>query len=172
MMEITNDDLNDIHTLHSIPEVDEFNTLGIPKDIQETKDFIGQILHDQHSKDRKHLCWGIRKKSDNLFIGMAGLVLSAKRFKMAEIYFKLSPVFWGNGYATELSKRILQFAFNDLNLHRIEAGVATENIKSIKVLEKLRMTREGIRRKILPIRGEWKDNYHYAILEEEFDSHI
>ena len=37
------------------------------------------------------------------------------------------------------------------------------------VLEKLGMTREGNRRKILPIRGEWKDNYHYAILEEEYN---
>ncbi|MDR1201453.1 MAG: GNAT family N-acetyltransferase [Tannerellaceae bacterium] len=48
-----------------------------------------------------------------------------------------------------------------------EAGVATENIRSIKVLEKSGMIREGLRRKILPIRGEWKDNYHYAIVEND-----
>jgi RimJ/RimL family protein N-acetyltransferase len=87
---------------------------------------------------------------------------------MAEIYFKLLPESWGNGFATELARRIFQFAFQDLGLHRIEAGVATENVRSIRVLEKLGMTREGSRRKILPIRGEWKDNYHYAILDEEF----
>jgi len=51
------------------------------------------------------------------------------------------------------------------NLHKVEAGVATENHRSIRVLEKAGMTREGLRRKILPIRGEWKDNYHYAIVE-------
>jgi len=52
-------------------------------------------------------------------------------------------------------------------LHRIEAGVATQNLNSIKLLEKVGMTREGMYRKILPIRGEWVDNYSYAILEED-----
>ncbi len=62
----------------------------------------------------------------------------------------------------------MNFGFNDLKLHRIEAGCAVENIASSKVLEKVGMTKEGIKRKILPIRGEWKDNYFYAILEEDF----
>jgi RimJ/RimL family protein N-acetyltransferase len=61
----------------------------------------------------------------------------------------------------------LKFGFESLHLHRIEAGTATENINSIRVLEKIGMTREGRRRKILPIRGEWYDNYHYAILEDD-----
>jgi RimJ/RimL family protein N-acetyltransferase len=170
LTEITNKDLTDVHTLHSIPEVDEYNTLGIPKDISETKDFLEQIILDQRSSNRKQICWAIREKSSNDFIGIAGLVFAAQRFKMAEIYFKISPVFWGKGYATELANRILSFSFKDLHLHRIEAGVATENVKSIRVLEKLGMTQEGSRRKILPIRGVWKDNYHYAILEEEFQN--
>lgn len=168
LKEISMQDLDLIHQLHSIPEVDEFNTLGIPKDIQETKKFIFNIIEDQHSKHRKQYCWGIWDKKNNDFIGLAGLVLSVERFKMAEIYFKLSPDFWGKGYATEISKSLIKFGFEKLQLHRIEAGVATDNIKSIHVLEKLGMTREGIRRKILPIRGEWKDNFHYAILEEEY----
>jgi RimJ/RimL family protein N-acetyltransferase len=126
------------------------------------------IIKDQLSKNRNHICWSVREINKGDFIGLAGLVKSADRFKMAEIYFKLLPKFWGKGYATELANRIFQFGFEILDLHRIEAGVATENVKSIRVLEKLGMTREGIRRKILPIRGEWKDNFHYAILDEEF----
>ena len=169
LTEITFEDLNDIHVLHSIKEVDEYNTLGIPKDIQDTKDFIRPILQDQQSKERKQICWVIREKKSGGFVGIAGLIFFDKRFKMAEIYFKLSPVHWGKGYATELAQRIFKFAFKDLKLHRIEAGVATENKKSIRVLEKLGMTREGSRRKILPIRGKWVDNYHYGILEEEFN---
>jgi len=45
--------------------------------------------------------------------------------------------------------------------------VATQNLNSIKLLEKVGMTREGMHRKILPIRGGWIDNYSYAILEED-----
>ncbi|MEL7146066.1 MAG: GNAT family protein, partial [Bacteroidota bacterium] len=58
--------------------------------------------------------------------------------------------------------------FDQLKLHRIEAGVAVDNQRSIRVLEKAGMTREGRKRKVLPIRGDWYDNYHYAILEEDF----
>ena len=58
--------------------------------------------------------------------------------------------------------------FNTLGLHRIEAGAAVENTASHKVMEKAGMTREGMKRKNLPIRGEWKDAYFYSILEDEF----
>jgi len=93
--------------------------------------------------------------------------LSADRFKLGEIHYNLLPSQWGNGYGTEAAKTLIKFGFEDLQLHKIEAGVATENKKSIKVLEKAGMIREGLRRKILPIRGEWKDNYHYAIVEDD-----
>ena len=60
---------------------------------------------------------------------------------------------------------MLQFGFFELQLHRIEAGCAVENVASIKVLEHVGMIREGRKRQILPIRGEWIDNYFYAMLE-------
>ncbi|MEL7219689.1 MAG: GNAT family protein [Bacteroidota bacterium] len=80
----------------------------------------------------------------------------------------MHPNHWGSGYATEAVQAILAFGFEQLQLHRIEAGVATANIASIKVLERVGMLREGLCRKILPIRGEWYDNYMYAMLEEDY----
>ncbi len=77
------------------------------------------------------------------------------------------PAHWGYGFATEVTNALIKCGFEDFNLHKVEAGVATENYKSIRVLEKSGMIREGLRRKILPIRGEWKDNYHYAIVEDD-----
>lgn len=93
--------------------------------------------------------------------------MSLNKFRLGEIYYKLIPLHWGKDYATEVSKTLINAGFNKLELHKVEADVATENIASIKVLEKWQMTREGLRRKILPIRGEWKDNYHYAIVEDD-----
>jgi len=54
-----------------------------------------------------------------------------------------------------------------LNLHRIKAGVATQNLNSIKLLEKVNMKREGMHLKIILIRGKWVDNYSYAILDKD-----
>ena len=53
IQEISWDDAEDIHTIHSIPEVDEYNTLAIPEDIEETKKLIRSAIEDQTSKTRK-----------------------------------------------------------------------------------------------------------------------
>ncbi len=144
LTEISSQDLEKIHQLHSIPEVDEFNTLGIPKDLEETRQIIQRDIDDQNKSPRSRYCWKIILKETNEFIGLAGMFPSNDRFKMAEFYYKLFPDFWGNGYATETAKRIIRFGFEELKLHRIEAGVATKNVASIRVLEKAGMSNEGI----------------------------
>jgi [ribosomal protein S5]-alanine N-acetyltransferase len=165
--EVEWDDLDDIFILESSPEVDEYNTLGIPDNINVTREHLRPFIEDRKAKIRKKYCWTIRLHIKEEFIGLAGMNLTADRFKMGELWYNLMPAHWGNGYATEVAKNLIRFGFESLNLHRIEAGVATGNKRSIKVLEKAGMTIEGIRRKILPIRGTWVDNYHYAILEDD-----
>jgi [ribosomal protein S5]-alanine N-acetyltransferase len=167
LIEISWNDLEDIHKLHSFPEVDEFNTLGIPKDIEETKEKVRSLIEEQSLESRKSYTWKIILQASNEFIGLAGMKLSCDKFKLGEIYYKLLPCHWGKGYATEVSRTMIKAGFENFHLHKVEAGVATENSKSIRVLEKSGMTLEGLRRKILPIRGEWKDNYHYAIVEDD-----
>lgn len=167
LQEITWADLENIHRLYSLPETDEYNTLGIPKDIEESKEMVRLMIEAQQEKERKSYTWKIVRKDSGEFIGMAGINLSANRFRLGEIFYELFPSHWGQGYATEVAKTLIKIGFDDFHLHKVEAGVATENIRSINVLEKTGMIREGLRRKILPIRGEWKDNYHYAIVEDD-----
>ncbi len=165
--EISWDDAEHIHAIHSIPEVDEFNTLGLPKDLEETKSIMKSAIENQSNKTRKEYAWIVRLKGSRNIIGLCGMFLTADKFKIGEIYYKLIPEYWSHGFATEIAKALVNFGFNQCNLHRIEAGAAVENIKSLRVLDKIGMTKEGIRRKILPIRGEWKDGYQYAILEND-----
>ena len=167
LIEIEMKDMEDIHRLHSIPEVDEFNTLGIPEDLLSTKRLVEEMVKETKKSPQKSYSWKIMLKEKDIFIGMAGMNLSGDRFRIGEIYYKLVPKYWGKGYATEISKKLINIGFDHFNLHRIEAGVATENKNSIKVLKKSGMIFEGIRRKILPIRGAWKDNYEYAIIEDD-----
>jgi [ribosomal protein S5]-alanine N-acetyltransferase len=167
LKEISWDDLEDIHRLHCFPEVDEFNTIGIPSKIGDTKKLIKPMIESRSIIPRKVYTWKIILKEHNTFIGLTGFSLSLDRFKLGEIYYKLLPDYWGKGYATETVKILIRTGFDFFKLHKIEAGVATQNIRSIHVLEKVGMTKEGLRRKILPIRGEWVDNYHYAILEDD-----
>jgi len=167
LQEISMDDLNDTHRLNSFPEVDEYNTLGIPKSIEETAEIIRQQIEEQVKRPQKSYTWKICLKDSGEYIGLAGMKLSLDMFKLGDISYKLIPLYWNRGYATEVAKALIKTGFENFQLHKVEAGTATENTCSIRVLEKSGMTREGLRRKILPIRGEWKDNYHYAIVADD-----
>ena len=81
-----------------------------------------------------------------------------------EVWYKLHFNFWNHGYATEALQRVLVFGFDDLKLHRIEAGCAVDNLGSIHTLEKVGMTREGRKKQALSLEDGWSDNFEYAIL--------
>ena len=161
-------DLEAIHQLHSLSEVDEFNTLGIPSTIKTTELLLTEWMKKQKPIPRISYIFCIELIETNQFIGLIALNLGKLNYKIAEAWYKINPAYWQKGYATEALAELLKFGFTTLGLHRIEAGCAVENKASIRVLEKVGMTREGRKRKILPIRGNWTDNYFYAMLDEDW----
>lgn len=165
---VTIKDLAALYHLHSNELVAKYNTIGLPDGVDFTKTLISNAINDPITFGKTNFWWAIHLKENNQFIGEAGLNLSLTKYKSGDVFYALHPDFWGKGYATEAVETILHFSFVDLDLHRVTAEVATENEASIKLLERLGMIREGKHRKILPIRGEWWDNYHYAMLEEYF----
>lgn len=160
-------DLDKVHELHSIPETDHYNTLGIPTAVEQTRSIVFEWM-DAEKEPRKRYTFYVEDYA-GYFVGLFGLVLGKPRFRNLEMWFKFHPNYWNRGYATEAVKNVLEFCFNELNMHRVEAGCATGNRASARVMEKAGMTREGIKRKNLPIRGEWVDAYMYSILKEEYN---
>ena len=167
LYEVALNDIEMIHRLHLFAEVDEFNTLGIPGSIDQTQTLVEEWVAKQKTSPRIAYIFSVRLIDTNEFVGLIALNVGKPNYKSAEVWYKFDPAYWKRGYATECLKALIEVGFKDLSLHRIEAGCATGNIGSIKVLEKAGMTREGCKRKILPIRGEWVDNYFYAILDTD-----
>ena len=143
--------------------------LGIPESIQETEKLVTEWLHQNQQQPRNSFVFAIDLKLREKFIGLIALNLGKQNYRTAEVWFKIHKDFWRMGYTTEALKTLLAFGFNQLKLHRMEAGCAVDNIASSKVLENVGFTREGMKRKKLPIRGEWKDNCFYGILEDDFN---
>ena len=160
-------DLTSIHTLHSLPETDTYNTLGIPSSREETKAIIEPWIKESQLQEIKNYTFAIDNKSNGKFMGLFGLKIGQQKYKRAEVWYKIHSDYWRKGYATEALKAIINFGFDTLKLHRIEAGCAVENIGSIKVLEKSGMLREGRLRQILPLKTGWSDNFQYSILETD-----
>lgn len=164
---ISRSDLEAVHALHCLPETDEYNTLGLPADIAVTQTVLDGWLAAQQQEPRASYVFAVSIVDTGQFIGLIGLKLGEAKYRFGEVWYKIHVDHWRNGYATEMLQRLLVFAFNELGLHRVEAGCAVDNLASAAVLEKAGMTREGRKRKKLPIRGAWHDNYLYAILEED-----
>jgi [ribosomal protein S5]-alanine N-acetyltransferase len=171
LTELSLTDLAQIHQLHSLPETDEFNTLGIPGTIQTTELLLSEWIKQQTLIPRQSYIFCIKFPETDQFIGLMALQTGKPNYKIAEVWYKIHPDHWKRGYTTEALIKLLEFGFTDLGLHRIEAGCAVENMASIRVLEKAGMTKEGSKRKVLPIRGKWIDNYIYSILETEFEQY-
>jgi RimJ/RimL family protein N-acetyltransferase len=88
--------------------------------------------------------------------------------------FIFNPSYWGNGYATEACRRLIEHGFADLGAHRIVAECNPENPRSWALLERLSMRREGrLKKPAFFHRDEsgeplWHDAFVYAILAEEW----
>ena len=168
LKEVSQTDLLSIHELNSLPETDRYNTLGIPDSLETTENVLNDWFKQKDENPHHFFVFSLVRKEDSQFIGLIGLKPGKETYRSSEVWFKIHKDYWRRGYASEALHRLLEFCFHDLKLHRVEAGCAVENIASAKTMEKVGMIREGMKRKKLPIRGEWLDNYFYGILEEDF----
>jgi [ribosomal protein S5]-alanine N-acetyltransferase len=82
-------------------------------------------------------------------------------------YYAFEP-FAGHGYMREGIRLALRHVFGTRGLHRIEANVQPDNVRSAKLVEGIGFRREGFSPKYLKIRGRWRDHDRWAILAEEF----
>lgn len=165
--ELSYKDLTKVHQLHSYPEVNEFSTLGIPKSLDETNEIIQIPILDHYNSTRKYFAWKILLKPGEEFIGVVELKREMDQFRKGIICFKMVPNYWNKGYATNAVKAAINFGFEALSLHRIEAVTAQGNLGALRVLEKAGLTQEGSLKKNLPIRKQWTDSFLYAIVAEE-----
>lgn len=74
----------------------------------------------------------------------------------------------GHGYVAEGVVLVLQYAFEQLQLHRIEICIVPRNLRSRRIVEKLAIRDEGVAERYLEIDGTWEDHVRYGITTEEW----
>ncbi|MEO3944305.1 GNAT family protein [Gorillibacterium sp. CAU 1737] len=137
-----------------------------------TRDFYtieGQVdrikgYNESMQKDNAYE-FGIFRNDDHALIGSINLFhVMRGALQSAIVGYVLDKSQNGKGYTTEAVQLIVNYGFNELTLHRIEAGVMPHHLASIRVLEKAGFHKEGIAQKNVKINGKWEDHQVLAIL--------
>ena len=74
----------------------------------------------------------------------------------------------GQGYTPEALVAAMEFAFDEINLHRVQISIIPRNNASHRVVQKLAIRDEGIAQRYLQINGVWEDHVRYAVTSEEW----
>jgi len=110
----------------------------------------------------------IERISDGDFLGWCGLTRWNPEYRSASLGYCLDDAAWGNGYATEAARAVVQWAFDALPLNRVQAEADTRNTASARVLEKLGFVREGTLREDCVVNGEVSDSWVYGLIRREW----
>jgi [ribosomal protein S5]-alanine N-acetyltransferase len=114
------------------------------------------------------LKWGVARRADNMLMGTTTLYNLDFTNRRAELGYALGRTYWGQGYMHEALQALLSYAFETLDLRRLEADVDPRNEASIKSLERLGFQREGFLRERWEVGGEIQDALFYGLLRSEW----
>ncbi len=137
--------------------------------------FVQRFVDQQKELPRTKFQLAACLRESGRLIGNAGIRVRSlggheTGVRQADIGNEIDPNYWGLGYATEAAQAILNFGFQELQLHRIWAQVLAENSASQRVLEKLGMHLEGRLHEDEYFKGQRWDTLIYAILYDEWKS--
>ena len=122
----------------------------------------------QMAEDGSGARLALERASDGAFVGWCALSRWNPDHRSAAIGYVLDEAAWGQGYATEAARAVLQWAFDRLDLNRVQAETDTRNVASARVLEKLGFVREGTLREDCVVNGDVSDSWVYGLLRREW----
>ena len=122
-----------------------------------------RITYRERSAVEVALC----SRDDGQLVGMASLHRIDWQRASAGVGYWVRRTRWGKGYATEGAGALVAYGLRELDLHRLEAHVATSNFASQRVVEKIGFHREGVARGIEQINGRYLDHIQYSRLRDD-----
>jgi RimJ/RimL family protein N-acetyltransferase len=161
------EDWAEVLAYQSDPRYMQFYTFAC-RSVDNVKDFIQMFLDQQEQQPRTKFQLAVTLKSNGRLIGNCGVRLEKPDALKGDIGYEMSPEHWGQGYATEAARMMVDFGFVKLHLHRIWAECVADNQRSVRVLKKLGMRLEGRLRENHYFRGQWWDTLVFGLLAEEW----
>jgi len=113
---------------------------GFARTLEQRAAIIKRLIADNLEDGEGTLA--VTRKADGRMIGQAGLQLYVMPWPPfatpeVELYYKFGSAFWGQGYAAEASRALIDFAFNQMRLLRLVTVTHPQNARSVRLLERL-----------------------------------
>ena len=164
---LTNEDAPEILALRGNPETMQFIPRPLIMDIEGTKTYNSILPKIEENLD---INWAVTLKGSDKCIGIMGFYRTQPEHFRTELGYMITPENWGKGYVTEAVKTLLNFAFNTLNFHSIEAVIDSRHVASENVLQKVGFEKEAHFKENFYYNNEFTDTVIYGLLKQNYKS--
>lgn len=138
--------------------------LDRPKETyKEVENKMSGIIED--IKKGENILWILCTFEDSNMMGSTGFWNFDKKNHRVEIGYSLSPEYWNQGYISEANGVIIQYAFEKMKVHSIQANINPNNIASKRVLEKMGFRQEAHFTENYYCEGTFTDSVIFSLLE-------
>jgi len=158
------EDTDDLFEYASKPIVTQYIPWETHESILDSFVFLKDTIRDY---DKGNYIWGIELKENNKMIGTIGLHNLYLDESRAEIGYTLSYLYWQKGLMTEALQSVCKYTFEQLGIKRLNANCNTENIASIKLLQKIGFQQRTDRVLNLPIKDKISSFYLFLLNSDD-----
>jgi RimJ/RimL family protein N-acetyltransferase len=163
---LTADDVPALYNIFRDPEVTRYWSWPAYTHPAQAAALLAEI--EELFWERTLFQWGLARRDDDRVVGTVTLFAVEPANRRGEVGFALGRAAWGQGLMREALAALLDFAFDRLALHRLEADVDPRNARSLAVLERLGFRREGLLRERHHVAGEVQDSVMLGLLAPEW----
>ena len=155
-------DLNQLFLIRSNPQIMNAIDKELAETLQDAKLLLDKM--DALINESGGIIWAICLKEDNVQIGNISFHIITKEHHRAEMGYVLLPHFQRRGIVNEAIKALLDFGFNNLKLHSVEAKINPINLASKNILEKNGFIKEAHLKENFYFRNKFSDTAIYSLL--------
>ncbi|MBC7696612.1 MAG: GNAT family N-acetyltransferase [Burkholderiales bacterium] len=156
------EDADDYFEMRNNVDTMKYICKPVQTSVEETKEKILRINDMINFNDG--IGWAVCLKTNNQMIGTISFHKLIKEHYRAELGYMLNPKFWKQGITTEAVKVVIDFGFNQMHLHSIEAHIDPANKGSEKLLQKCTFTREAYFKENYYFNGKFLDTAVFSLI--------
>jgi ribosomal-protein-alanine N-acetyltransferase len=165
----THEDNNDMLKYWvSDPEIQSMYSEPVYTTKNEVRELLDKYITSCQKED--YYRWAVIEKMSGVCIGQIAIFLVDNKNHFCEIEYCIGKLFQRKGYCSEAVQAIIDYAFNKINVHKMQVCHKENNMASKGVIQKCNFTYEGMLRDYFYMNGSYVSRLYYSILKSEWEN--